>query len=136
MTRRRLLLVLGLALVLLLALGVEVAVLWPNEAELKAAAIQAGMPYAQARAMLGPFTLEETSGFYQKREDGVLIPPDGHYLWVFSDGSRLTLRIEHDVSANPTVVRRVETITPPTRPVHSLTRLRRTLARALPFLGE
>jgi hypothetical protein len=56
MIRRRRTLLLGLALVALLAGGLAVAVLWPtpSEAERKAALIQVGMTGEQAEEVLGP----------------------------------------------------------------------------------
>ena len=126
MNRRRRTLLLGLVLVLLLAGGIVAAILWPtpSEAERMAALIQVGMTSEDvARLLPGKFDFDVKSP-----EDDVFVffeptDPDGPamYLTFAKSGPRRVTAVW---------TTRGHSRIPP------LTRLRRTLARALPFLGE
>jgi hypothetical protein len=113
----------GIALVQLLVIGVGAALLWPNEAEAAAARIRKGMTLSEAEEALG-------------RHGGGLggsMRAQG-YQYPFEDGSCLTLSLVRSGLWEPWDVGAFWT-EPPT-PVHPLTRLRRTLARVIPALGE
>jgi hypothetical protein len=125
--RRRTVLLLGLALVpLLLFGGVVIALLWlmPSEAERRAAMVEAGMTWLQTQEVALPNSI----GPYTPTTDGRL---DGDYYWTYADGSILIVTFGQ---ADDRYASSVRTSPPP--PADTMTRLRRTLARLLPFLGE
>jgi hypothetical protein len=112
-----------LALVLL-ALGFGVAWLWPlpSEAEKEAALIRPGM------------TLEQLADLQLPAELMKLNPTRDGVAYIYRDGSTLFMEFTLPVEGELIRIATVRT-TPPT-PVPHPTRLRRTLARVLPFLGE
>jgi hypothetical protein len=119
MSRRRRILLLGVALVALAFVGTVAVVLWPlppSEAEQKAELIRVGMPRSEVNELLGSSTRWTVANVFNGK-----------------DGSQLVVVFPHRLDLGHCVVS-FHTIPPP--PVHPLTRLRRTLARALPFLGE
>jgi hypothetical protein len=133
MSRRRLILLLGLA-VLLLALGLDTALPRPvpSDAERAAVKVEAGMTLPQAQeaaAAKAPGLIPHSSMWGpDPREEG---PED--YLCFYGDGSALVITFGPAREGG----RRVVAVAPtPPDPVHPLTRLRRTLARAFPFLGK
>jgi hypothetical protein len=145
MKRRRRILLLGLALALLLAGGIGAVLLWPlpSEAERTAARIEVGTLWDQELELLarpGQRYLADSdyreramlaTGSPRRRPAVDLTAIDsGTRRWRYVDGS--TLNVTRDLEG--CCVTSVFTTPPP--PVHPLTRLRRTLARALPFLGE
>jgi len=101
----------------LLVIGVVIALLWPTpcEADRKAALIRVGMTRSQARELVSSDSIARVN---EK------MPTTG---WHYSDGSGLTI---HCAGSEPH--HRVERIQ--IFPPDSLIRLRRTLARAFPFL--
>jgi hypothetical protein len=113
----------GIALVQLLVLGVDVAMLPPTafEAEQWADRIQQGMVDAQWDEV------ERRFGFGEAPFGSA-----GVFLHCFADGSRLTISRNPFGNGRPYVVVGTQ---PPT-PTHPLASLRRTLARMLPFLEE
>jgi hypothetical protein len=131
--KRRYTLLLSLALVALLAAGTGVALLWPtpSEAERMAERIEVGMTFRQVAKVVPP-------------------PPQGRWSanflgdpfeigWDQDDGSTLFIEFatpEEGELMNGKFARVAAVRTTPPPPVHPLTRLRRTLARAFPFLGE
>jgi hypothetical protein len=123
MKRQRILL-LGLAFALLLAVGVGVTAWWPapSEAESAAARVEAGETWRRVatrenRTALFPVEFGKPDG--KKRVE-----------LAYADGSCLTLTCD---GRDGTVI---SIHTTPPDPVHPLNRLRRTLARAFPFLKE
>jgi hypothetical protein len=128
MSRRRRILLLGLALVLLLVVGVGAALLWPlpSEAEKALARVHEGMTFRQAREML----LDETVSTGKVRFGG-----ETWCGFEFPDGSYFSATLRPGRNEEWLLVLPPAEVTPP-RPVHPLTRLRRTLAHAFPFLGE
>jgi hypothetical protein len=120
MIRRRRTLLLGLALVALLAGGIGAALLWPmsSEAEQMAALIHEGMTQQQVEKIVGP---HEGRAWFS---EGWGCVPDGRE-WRFQDGSALQIGFCPNITSI--------NVAPPDPP---LPRLRRTLARAFPFLGE
>jgi hypothetical protein len=118
---------LGLAVLLLLAAGVGVAVMWPtpSEAEEDAASIRVGMTTAQVREVI--------ESFPDTRRRLLATGDNGEVIGVnFDDESGLS--IDYTGEGESRRVRDVEVFAPP--PVHPLARLRRTLARILPSQGE
>jgi hypothetical protein len=128
MNRRRRTLLLGLALVAGLAGGIVATLLWlaPCDAERFAAKIGAGMRRDEVLKVVNPppSVWQPSSTFLDESP------------WVLNyfDGSILSVEFTPPVEGGRVWVTSVRTTPPP--PVHPLTRLRRTLARALPFLGE
>jgi hypothetical protein len=116
----------GIALAQLLVIGVDVALLWPSEAEWVAARIDAGMRRDQVWEVVNPSpsAWQPPSTFFDESP------------WVlnYADGSILTIEFTPPVEGWHARVALVSSTPPP--PVHPLTRLCRTLARAFPFLGE
>jgi hypothetical protein len=125
MNRRRLTLVLGLAIVVLLVAGAGVALLWPtpSEAERKAGLIRERMTRSEVSKVLGPLP----------RAAEILLPDRVEFRWWQDDTSSIIIAFDSGLG-----VIEVRTLLPlfPPPPVHPLTRLRRTFARVLPFLGE
>jgi hypothetical protein len=115
----------GMALVLVMV-GVGVLLLlWPATplAEQKAPLIHEGMTYSQVQAVIG--------------SPGASGPPRQYpttIWWGFSDGSSVAVEYLLDEATQQGVVARVRTL--PAYSVPPLTRLRRTLARIIPALGE
>jgi hypothetical protein len=139
MNRRRRTLLLGLA-VLLLTLGVGAALPWPtpSEAERVASQLRLGMTMGQvgqvSEYLGGSDPLILTSGRAVPPGRSTISitfddPGRGTRGIVFLDGSSITIAIDEGG-----LIGHINT-TPPA-PVPPLTRLRRTLARALPFRGE
>jgi hypothetical protein len=137
----------GIALVQLLVIGVEVALLWPDppsEVEEKAALIRVGMSWKEALDRMCSVTpaselrLVPVARLHERDGVGVIVG----MRWLLSDSSEVRLTFESYVQPDvPSYIRQVETTppppySPPPPPIHPLTRLRRTLARALPFIGE
>jgi hypothetical protein len=126
MNRRRRILLLGLALVLL-AGGIAAALLWrpPSHAEQAAAGIEAGMTRGQVEKLLWP------------PEPGILTINNIHQFSAiddplgkeYGDGSILT--VTFDPAGRATSTR----VTPPP-PVHPLDGLRRALIRLIPALDD
>jgi hypothetical protein len=116
----------GIALVLLLVIGAAVALVWPSEAEWVAAKIEVGMRRDQVWAVVNPSpsAWRPPSRFFDESP------------WVlnYADGSILLIEFTPRVDSRPERVALVRTTPPP--PVHPLTRLRRTLARFIPAVGE
>jgi hypothetical protein len=116
----------GIALGQLLVIGVDVAILWPEpcEAEQFAARLRVGMTESEVL---------DTAGDLGMSWGGTLRVQMHHRL--FDDGSSLTVAMCW--SGRRGEDRRVGNfeVIPPTL-VHPLTRLRRTLARSFPLLGE
>jgi hypothetical protein len=116
----------GIALVQLLVIGAAVALVWPSEAEWVAAKIEVGMRREQVWAVVNPSpsAWQPPSTFFDESP------------WVlnYADGSILLIEFTPRVEARPERVAWVRTT--PLPPVHPLTRLRRTLARVFPVLGE
>jgi hypothetical protein len=114
----------GIALAQLLAIGVDVA-LWPTitEAEQVASRLWLGMTADQATQVVDEWYSQQAVSFRPDR-------------WSkFSDGSSLALYLSQEaLTGGDAYVVNIRAIPPPS--VHPLTRLRRTLARAFPFLGE
>jgi hypothetical protein len=132
MRKRWKLLAAGLALELLLVVGLAVAVLWPSPpsvAEREAMAIRAGMTPDQVKKAVD--SLPDTGG-RTIAVAGAIGEPSELSKWVYNDGSWLSFEYEREGDA-----RRVRGIHV-TRPSRNdpLTRLRRTLALAFPFLGK
>jgi hypothetical protein len=140
MNRLRRTLLLGLAAVLLLAFGLGASLLWPtpSEAERMASQLRVGMTMGQVGRVNeylggsdpliltsgrvvapGEFTSRIVFDDPGRSERGI----------VFNDGSSIIITLSEN---GPVASIR----TTPPEPVSPLTRLRRTLARALPFLGE
>ncbi len=134
----------GIALVQLLVAGVEVALLWPtpSEAEVSATAIHPGMTIKQVRVLI-----DDPNGIHDYglgRGKLTYCFPDGSELHVF--GAALGSRDFRDrivISFGAALASRdfldgivISTAFSPPDPVPPLTRLRRTLARAFPFLAE
>jgi hypothetical protein len=129
----------GIALVQLLIIGVDLALLWRNQAEVAGARLSVGMKYLEARETLWlaggylPKRLLRRKDEWKKRQSGV-------QEWKFSDGSAMRVAYETDWSVDDsmtgvsTTVTSVFAIPPPS--VHPLTRLRRTLARIFPALDD
>jgi hypothetical protein len=117
--RRWKLWVVGIALAQLLIIGVEVAQ-WPtpDEAEMLAAKIAVGATREQVAKAL---RLSEVPTVKTRATEVTI-----HY---FDDGSECEIRFDSN-----SLVYAVRIA--PSPPVPPLTRLRRTLARAFPFLGE
>jgi hypothetical protein len=118
----------GIVLVQLLVIGVDLALLWPtpNDAERVAAKIEVGMTWDRARELMQP-----RLSVWQSPST---VAKDAPCRWSYEDGSGLI------ITRDPTCQHVIEIdTTPPTLPpatVHPLTRLRRTIARVLPFVGE
>ena len=128
MNRRSLILLLGTVLVLLLGL------LWsmPSEAQRAAWTMHLGMTWQQVDSQMGQHVKRYPS------HDGhpSLLGLKRLVVYTFGDGSTLGVTLQRP-SQEETAVFRVTSIeTAPPPPAHPLTCLRRTLARALPFLGE
>jgi hypothetical protein len=115
----------GIALVIVFATGVGQSLLWPmqSEAEQKAALIHEEMTWDQVLELLGPR--------WSRRD-----PPADEFGWKQCDKSFLKVAF----GPSEERVRCVVSVSaePPLRyhRIHLLTRLRRTLARAFPFLAE
>ena len=122
----------GIALVQLLVIGVDVALLWPSEAERGAALVRKGMTDSQVWEVLG----EPCEGRFRLLPMTVKnVFHDECYCCLFDDGSYLY------VSLNGSGERREEFRVTNVRtqqplPAPPLTRLRRTLARIFPALKE
>jgi hypothetical protein len=118
----------GLALALLLAAGAGAALLWPtpNEAERMAALIRPGMKWGEVEAVLGPPPMKVVGA-------DVVGGPANAFGWSQSDGSMLIFSFGPHGERFGQVM---EIRTRPPAPVPPLTRLRRTLARAFPFLAD
>jgi hypothetical protein len=140
MSRRRRTLLLGLALVAMLTAGVGAALLWPtpSDAEQMASQLRVGMTMGQVGQVseyLGgsdPFILTSGRAVPPGRSSTLITfddPGRSTRGVVFLDGSSITIAID-----GGGLIGHIKT-TPPA-PIHPLTRLRRTLARAFPFLGE
>ena len=115
----------GIALAQLLVVGVEVALLWPDrsEAEEAAAPIQVGMTaeqYQEVHKSIANSRWTEIVGGSSYEA----------YDYMFDDGSRLVVTVQPINGAVTSIRASASKTVPP------LTRLRRTLARALPFLAE
>jgi hypothetical protein len=131
MNRRRWKLwVAGIALVQLLVIGVDVALLWPmpSEAKRSSALVEVGMEWQRAKELIptgeiGPMV------FRPDGLGGVLGPP--HVVWIYSDSSQLGVYLDLSASRVTSVV-----YIPPSQPVPPLIRLRRTLTRIIPALRE
>jgi hypothetical protein len=119
----------GIALVLMLLLGVVVSLLWPEpsgEAGRVAKQIHIGMMYTDALAVLDLNKAKRE--LYGPRDvDGAVKKTSASF--TFEDRSEIML--QWDLSGRISLV---SAGLP--RQFHPLTRLRRTLARVLPFLGE
>jgi hypothetical protein len=127
--RRWKLWVAGIAFVQLLVIGADVALLWPpppSEAERMAAHIRVGMPHDQVRRVLAwykTFDTPEVGGRWG--------------TWCrFEDGSSLYVGVPGGLWPRDTTLTVNSVCTEPPPYIHPLTRLRRPLARVLPFLGE
>jgi hypothetical protein len=131
MIRRRRTLLLGLAL--LLVVGSVVAILWttPCEADRKAALIRKGMTKRDVFDVMGPQS--PMDDMLTRIQDPELIRGT-ELAWLQEDRSALHVGFRSSEAGAEPVVVYTWTREPP--PVHPLTRLRRTLARVLPFLGE
>src|SRR5258707_21583 len=125
--RRRTLLI-GLALVLLLAIGAGPVLMWPtsSQAERKAATLRLGMPLGEASLIC-----EKDISVWSAITS--LASPYRSFHCRFADGSKLTVRAERSREDVNTFLVSALQITPPE---HPLTRLRRTLARIMPALEE
>jgi uncharacterized protein YndB with AHSA1/START domain len=123
---RRWMLLLAVAVFALLANGLAIAARWPtpSEAERKAALLRVGMSWDETFVLMAP----RWPMTYLGNEAGTRL----YIGWPQSDGSQITVTFVPVEEGG----RRALSIrtTPP--PVHPLTRLRRTLARAFPFVGE
>jgi hypothetical protein len=117
MNRRRLTTLLGLAVVLLLAVGFSAPLVWrtPYEADRKAALIQVGMTRNQIRELVGSDAIARVNPE---------MPTCG---WHYSDGSALTI---HCTVPEPHRVERIQVFPPESV---FFTRLRRTFPRFFPF---
>jgi hypothetical protein len=111
--------VIGIALVLLLALGAGLALLWPvadtSESERAASRIRVGMSFDEAEKRIGPslsWVFCTDAGWHRHGRF-----PDGSWISIHTD-----------------LIDRVESFraTPPAAPAHPLTRLRRMLGRLVP----
>jgi hypothetical protein len=135
MIRQRRTLLLGLAALLLLALGIRSAIVWQepiSEAEKAASRIEVGMTADQALQLAEPsFTGVNggTPSLWEPDESGRPPLVRGTYFWVYRDGSVLTTAIDQPGGIVTSVQTRQN-------PINPLTRLRRTLAHAFPFLTE
>jgi hypothetical protein len=128
MNRRRRILLLGLALLLLLAAGVGKATLspMPSQAERRASTLRLGMTLDQASSLCDKDNLVWSA-------ITSLMSSRNSFHCRFADGSCLTVRGQRSWGDGPEFrISSLET----TPPDHPLTRLRRSLARVLPFLGE
>jgi hypothetical protein len=127
MTRRRRILLLGLAVLLLLAGGLVAAVLWPtpSEGEQWAAKFRVGMALEQAWD-----EFHEDVGWLPGNIGG----GSTYGRWC-KDGSFVILTINWPEQSRGRAIVTAIVTTPPD-PVHPLTRLRRTLALAFPFQGK
>jgi hypothetical protein len=116
----------GIVLVQLLVIEVDVALLWPSEAKV-----------AAERVHLGMSEQEVSSSFDSRiyRECVQSLSYKG-FCYCFSDGSCLYVKMHWHEVVDGECVFRVTSIRHYSLPVPPLTRLRRTLARALPFLAE
>ena len=117
----------GIALAQLLVIGADVA-LWPmpSEAEQRAASIDMEMKWVDA---VMPSATYGRSG--SPWPHATFMADSDTCFWGFQDGSQLRVTLAHRFDQPITSI----STTPP-GPIHPLTRLRRLLARALPFLGE
>jgi hypothetical protein len=116
----------GIALAQVLVLGVDMALLWPCEAEMAAVRLEVGTPMEQTMKVVhareGPYSRM----IFSEPGEAVIIGP-AH--WIFDDSSNLFVTFDSE--------NRVVSVHPePPSPIHPLTRLRRTLGRILPFLAE
>jgi hypothetical protein len=116
----------GLALVLLVV-GVGVVSMWPTscEAERKAALVHEGLTYQEVAGLIGePNELIEWN--HQKSVR----------CKTFNDHSGLIVCFRLEKDGNNLVGFLTSARVSPPPPVHPLTRLRRTLARLIPALGD
>jgi hypothetical protein len=115
----------GLAALLSLAAVLGVTVLWPaaSEADEDAASIRVGMTPDQVQ--------EVVESFPDTRRRLMAAGENGEVIGISYD-DQSGMSIEYAGEGESRRVRDVEVFAPP--PVHPLTRLRRTLARVLPFL--
>ncbi len=129
----------GIALAQLLVIGVDVALLWPSEAEQMARRIHKGMTCAQVLEVAGgpdPDAKEFFSPhfiFPNFRNEGLT---EEEFGYIFEDGSRLYIGLaclDHGKRLEFPVLD-VRTQPPPR--VDPLTYLRRTLSRLIPALKE
>jgi hypothetical protein len=114
----------GIALVQLLVIGVDVALLWPSEAEQIASRLREGMTETEvdkAIAGLGVGYVVSTCRIY-------------HYRWFDDESSLVVVMVRSEPLGQEWRVRSFRVVS--SAPDQPLTRLRRTLARAFPFLGE
>jgi hypothetical protein len=117
----------GIALAQLLVIGVDVALLWPSEAKVAAERVRPGMSEL------------EVSSSFDGRIYRQCVEALGYkaFLYQFADRSCLCVGMNWAETVDGEHIFRVTSVrNSPPPPVHPLTRLRRTLARALPFLGE
>jgi hypothetical protein len=117
----------GIAVVQLLVIGVDMALLWPmpSEAEQLVVQIRPGMSANDVINLAGKY-----SGFMAVR--------DGPLLWAswhFQDGSGFALDFKASLENHSVVILPVCYVSP-AQSVPTQIRLRRTLARVLPFLAE
>ncbi len=119
----------GIALVQLLVVGIHLAMLWPmpSEAERVATLLHEGMTDTRAREVVGsrPSLAVASPG----GGEDVLPATTLTLYWRFADGSQLSV-----ACGAYRLVRTIETS--PAAPLPPLTRLRRALARILPFASE
>jgi hypothetical protein len=114
----------GIALAQLLVLGVDVALLWPSEAEQIASRLREGMTESEVEEAVGGL-----GPGYVIRTGREIYHPS------FDDGSSLAVVMVWSGRLGEGYrVGSFEVV--PSAPAHPLTRLRRTLARAFPFLRE
>jgi hypothetical protein len=114
----------GIALVQLLVLGVDVALLWPSQAEQIASRLREGMTETEVEEAVG-------------RLGGLKVETTGwkDYRPSFDDGSSLTVEmVRSERLGQEWRVRSFRVV--PSAPAHPLTRLRRTLARVFPFVAK
>jgi hypothetical protein len=117
----------GITLAQVLVIGADSILLWPtpSEAEKVAARLEIGMNWVD---VIAPFL---SSGSGMPWHCTTFIANNSSASCTFQDGSQLRVTLAHRFDQPITSI----STTPP-GPIHPLTRLRRLLARALPFLGE
>jgi hypothetical protein len=127
--RRRTLLI-GLAVLVLLSVGIGAVLLrpMPSEADVAAERVRVGMTEDQARSLFDKSIYCQTSEALGCKG----------FVYCFADHSNLCFMTHWAEVAEGVQVFRVTSIStqPPYPPVPPLTRLRRVLARLLPDLGE
>ena len=105
MKRRRRILLLGLALVLLLAIWAALLLLKPSVAEQKAALLREGMTPQEVEALAGVRTLASDNFSEVRQEHGM------SYVWPMEDGSRLMVQFGPGKECFPLI--NVRTFPPP-----------------------